>query len=205
MKRKPAASAETARKTSRTSAALPDSSSFVRPDSYPTVTPQVEEVLSAIGEQRLSAKEIMDIMGLEDKSNFPERRLHPVSRPNLAKPIYPENPKHPRQKHRLTGKGTTEKITGGSPHSGRRTYLTAREVFRAEFARSSPTRVGEIVRPPPAVPECPYRTCGDHPGTGRRTGKLRRQVKAGTQVPEKELPKGTATQRATSRSPRRFT
>ena len=75
------------------------------PHSSPTVTPQVEKVLSAVGEQTLSTKEIMGIIGLKDKSNFLELYLYPATRQNLVEPIYPENPKHPRQKYRLTEKG----------------------------------------------------------------------------------------------------
>ena len=75
------------------------------PHSYPTVTPQMEKVLSAIGGKTLSTKEIMGIIGLKDKSNFLELYLYPATRQNLVEPIYPENPKHPRQKYRLTEKG----------------------------------------------------------------------------------------------------
>ena len=75
------------------------------PHSYPTVTPQMEKVLSAIGRKTLSTKEIMGIIGLKDKSNFLELYLYPATRQNLVEPIYPENPKHPRQKYRLTEKG----------------------------------------------------------------------------------------------------
>ena len=75
------------------------------PHSHPTATPQVEKVLSAIEEQTLSTKEIMSIIGLKDKSNFLELYLYPATRQNLVEPIYPENPKHPRQKYRLTDKG----------------------------------------------------------------------------------------------------
>lgn len=75
------------------------------PDSYPTVAPQVAKVLSVIREQTLSTKEIMSIIGLKDKSNFLELYLYPAVRQNLVEPIYPENPKHPRQKYHLTDKG----------------------------------------------------------------------------------------------------
>ena len=75
------------------------------PHSHPTVIPQVEKVLSAIGTQTLSTKEIMCVIGLKDKSNFLELYLYPAIRQNLVEPIYPENPKHPRQKYRLTDKG----------------------------------------------------------------------------------------------------
>ena len=75
------------------------------PHSYPTVTPQVENVLSVIGEETLSTKEIMGMIGLKDKSNFLELYLYPAIRQNLVEPVYPEKPKHPRQKYRLTEKG----------------------------------------------------------------------------------------------------
>lgn len=75
------------------------------PDSCPTATPQVEKVLHAIKEQTLSTKEIMGMLGLKDKSNFLELYLYPATRQNLVEPIYPDNPKHPRQKYRLTDKG----------------------------------------------------------------------------------------------------
>lgn len=48
------------------------------PDSSPITTPQVGKVLSAIGKQTLSTKEIMGIIGLKDKSNFLELYLYPV-------------------------------------------------------------------------------------------------------------------------------
>lgn len=75
------------------------------PHSCPTATPQVERVLSAIGEETVSTKEIMGIIGLKDKSNFLELYLYPAIRQNLVEPLYPEKPKHPRQKYRLTDKG----------------------------------------------------------------------------------------------------
>ena len=75
------------------------------PDSYPATTPQVGKVLSAIEKQTLSTKEIMGIIGLKDKSNFLELYLYPAIRLDLVEPIYPEKPKHPRQKYRLTEKG----------------------------------------------------------------------------------------------------
>lgn len=75
------------------------------PINFPTATPQVVRVLVAIGENTVATKEIMSIMGLKDKSNFLELYLYPAIRQNLVEPLYPENPKHPRQKYRLTDKG----------------------------------------------------------------------------------------------------
>ncbi len=75
------------------------------PHTYPTLTSQVAKVLSVIGEQTLSTKEIMDELGLKDKSNFLEHYLYPAIKLYLAEPIYPGKPNHPEQKYRLTDKG----------------------------------------------------------------------------------------------------
>ncbi len=83
------------------------------PDSYPTATPQVGKVLSAIGERTLSAKEIMGIIGLKDKSNFLELYLYPATKQNLVEPLYPDQPKHPKQKYRLTEQGRALLQDGG--------------------------------------------------------------------------------------------
>lgn len=71
----------------------------------PTVTPQVEKVLVAIGVNTHSAKEVMESMGLKDKGNFLENYLYPAIELKLVEPLYPEQPKHPKQKYRLTEKG----------------------------------------------------------------------------------------------------
>lgn len=77
------------------------------PHSYPTVIPQVEKVLAAIGGDTYSAKEIMESMGLKDKRNFLKNYLYPGIELNLVEPLYPEQPKHPKQKYYLTEKGKT--------------------------------------------------------------------------------------------------
>ncbi len=61
------------------------------PDSYPTTTPQVGKVLSAIEKQTLSTKEIMGIIGLKDKSNFLELYLYPAIRLDLVLCISTKN------------------------------------------------------------------------------------------------------------------
>lgn len=77
------------------------------PHSCPTVSPQVKKVLVAIDGNTCSAKEIMESMGLKDKSNFLENYLYPAIGLKLVEPLYPEQPKHPKQKYNLTEKGKT--------------------------------------------------------------------------------------------------
>lgn len=75
------------------------------PDSCPTVTQQVKNVLMSIGANTYSAKEIMELMGLKDKSNFLENYLYPAIEMELVKSLYPKQPKHPKQKYHLTEAG----------------------------------------------------------------------------------------------------
>ena len=75
------------------------------PHSHPTVTPQVEKVLAVIGENLFSAKGIMERIGLKDKKNLLEKYLYPAIELKLVESLYPGNPKHPKQKYRLTDKG----------------------------------------------------------------------------------------------------
>ncbi|MCD8183701.1 MAG: putative DNA binding domain-containing protein [Bacteroides sp.] len=75
------------------------------PHSYHTVTPQVNKVLVAIGSNTYSTKEIMELMGLKDKSNFLKNYLYPTIELKLVEPLYPEQPNHPKQKYYLTEQG----------------------------------------------------------------------------------------------------
>ena len=75
------------------------------PNSYPTVSEQVEKIVDTIADKTLSAKEIMNLIGLKDKGNLLELYLYPAIRQGLIVPLYPDKPNHPRQKYRLTDKG----------------------------------------------------------------------------------------------------
>lgn len=47
----------------------------------------------------------MESIGLKDKSNFLENYLYPAIGLKLVEALYPEQPKHPKQKYYLTEKG----------------------------------------------------------------------------------------------------
>lgn len=75
------------------------------PDKLPTSSRQVETLVTLIGNDMYSLKEIMELMQLKDRENFLNNYLYPAMEAGLVEPLYVENPKHPRQKYLLTEKG----------------------------------------------------------------------------------------------------
>ena len=89
---------------------------LVAPDKYPTSMPQVPDKLHTdninianlvrkIGEQEMSVKEMMSAMGLKDRENFLDLHLNPAIKDGYIRLLYPDKPRHPRQKYLLTVKG----------------------------------------------------------------------------------------------------
>ena len=94
---------------------MPDSE--LVPHKYPTSTPQVQgqfytdnpnitSLMLVIGEEELSVKEIMDSLGLKDRKNVLNLYLNPAIDEGFVRMLYPQSPRHPRQKYLLTVKGT---------------------------------------------------------------------------------------------------
>ena len=83
------------------------------PDKYPTSTRQVPDkhptsivrLIELIGEHTCSLKEMMGMMELKDRENFLGNYLNPSMEAGLVEPLYPDQPKHPKQKYRLTEQG----------------------------------------------------------------------------------------------------
>ena len=83
------------------------------PASTPTSTPtsvitegeNVRRLISAIAEKQLSVKEMLVGMGLKDRPNFLEYTLFPAMKEGYVRMLYPDSPRHPRQKYLLTVKG----------------------------------------------------------------------------------------------------
>ena len=86
------------------------------PHKYPTSTPQVQDKLHTdnlniiklvqiVGEQELSVKEIMEGMGLKDRKNVLNLYLNPAVSDGYIRLLFPQSPRHPRQKYLLTVKG----------------------------------------------------------------------------------------------------
>lgn len=75
------------------------------PDKHPTSTRQVESLIRLIGENLYSVKEMIELTQLKDRENFLNNYLNPSIDAGWVEPLYPNQPKHPKQKYRLTEKG----------------------------------------------------------------------------------------------------
>ena len=86
------------------------------PDKYPTSTRQVSDKLHtdnaniiklvyAINDKQLSVKEMLAEMGLKDRESFLKLYLSPAIGEGFVRMLYPDSPRHPRQKYLLTAKG----------------------------------------------------------------------------------------------------
>lgn len=75
------------------------------PDKYPTSTTTIQTLIHVLAEQQLSIKEMLAVMNLKDRENFMMNYLTPAMKEGFVVMLYPNNPKHPRQKYLLTVKG----------------------------------------------------------------------------------------------------
>ena len=74
-------------------------------DKFHTDNPNIEALIRAIGNKELSVKEMMESIGLKGRDNFLKVYLSPSISAGFIRPLYPNSPKHPRQKYLLTTKG----------------------------------------------------------------------------------------------------
>ena len=86
------------------------------PHKYPTSTPQVNDklhtdnhniilLIQVIGNEEKTVKEMMMAIGLKDRKSFIYTYLEPAINNGYARMLYPDSPRHPRQKYLLTAKG----------------------------------------------------------------------------------------------------
>ena len=85
-------------------------------DKYRTSTGQVEELIHTenvniqnlikiIGDKEMSVKAMMEGIGLKGRDNFLNQYLTPALSQGYVRMLYPDSPRHPRQKYLLTPKG----------------------------------------------------------------------------------------------------
>lgn len=67
---------------------------------YRPSTAQVEALLSVLGESEYSAIELMKMLNLSHRRNFTKFYINPAIDAGLIEPIFPNQPRHPKQKYR---------------------------------------------------------------------------------------------------------
>ena len=84
-------------------------------DKHPTSTRQAPDKLTSpnesvcnlvrvMGDRQLSVRELLSEMGLKNRENFLDNYLNPAIAGGWVKLLYPDSPRHPRQKYLLTAK-----------------------------------------------------------------------------------------------------
>ena len=74
-------------------------------DMLHTDNPLILGLIKEIGDKELSIADIMKVMGLKHRPNFLEYHLNPAIKGGFVRMLYPDSPRHPRQKYLLTVKG----------------------------------------------------------------------------------------------------
>ena len=76
------------------------------PNKLAEVAPSVAALVKAIGDKELKITEMMEAVGLKHRPTFLYNYLTPAIEAGLVTMLYPNSPRHPRQRYRLTPKGT---------------------------------------------------------------------------------------------------
>ena len=74
-------------------------------DMLQTENPLIRNLVKFIGNNQSSIKDILEGVGLKDRKNFLEYHLVPAISEGYVCLLYPDKPRHPRQKYLLTLKG----------------------------------------------------------------------------------------------------
>lgn len=74
-------------------------------DKFSTDNQLIIRLVKVIGHGQYSIKELMEGVGLKDRMNFMEYNLNPSISEGYVRMLYPQSPRHPRQKYLLTVKG----------------------------------------------------------------------------------------------------
>ena len=65
----------------------------------------IKRLVGVIGNGQLSVKAMMEGVGLKGRNNFLNTYLYPAIQEGYLSLLYPQSPRHPRQKYQLTVKG----------------------------------------------------------------------------------------------------
>lgn len=58
-----------------------------------------------MGEEQWKVADLLKAIGLKDRPNFIELYLAPAMKEGFVRMLYPDSPRHPRQRYLLTVKG----------------------------------------------------------------------------------------------------
>ena len=75
------------------------------PDKLNTNNQYVKNLVKIVGTNELSVKEMLSGLGLKDRESFMDVYLNPAIKGKFVRLLYPNSPRHPRQKYLLTVKG----------------------------------------------------------------------------------------------------
>ena len=75
------------------------------PDKSNTKNQHIKSLVMVVGTNELSVKEMLSGLGLKDRESFMNVYLNPAIKGKFVRLLYPNSPRHPRQKYLLTVKG----------------------------------------------------------------------------------------------------
>ena len=75
------------------------------PDKFTTGNSRILELIRVLGDKELSLKELLVLLSLKDRESFRKSYLEPAIQSGFVRCLYPDSPRHPRQKYLLTEKG----------------------------------------------------------------------------------------------------
>lgn len=76
-------------------------------DLFHTNNTLIIELIKVLGHEELSISQLMEKTGLKHRPNFIEYHLNPAISEGFVRLLFPDKPRHPRQKYLLTAKGLT--------------------------------------------------------------------------------------------------
>ena len=75
------------------------------PDKFDTDNDYVKKLIKTMGNRKMSIKEMLEAIGLKNRESFMDVYLNPAIAEGFVRLLFPDKPRHPRQKYLLTAKG----------------------------------------------------------------------------------------------------
>lgn len=83
----------------------PDKQPEKQPDKFSTRNQYIRQLVIILGDKEMSVREMLNGLGLKDRESFMDVYLNPSIKGNFVCLLYPNSPRHPRQRYLLTIKG----------------------------------------------------------------------------------------------------